>query len=268
MNSYLSVIAVSCVIPAREESWADSLPPSIKRRDPRIWQMAYAAGSRALAQTDLKPRSIIAGTALGALDETKNFLEMLYAEGFGSPRNFIASVHNSMAGKLALEFKIPGPNITVCDGQNSPASSLVTADLLNDEDFPALLLLIDERIKLLDDLQRGFSDTCKTYLKENWEEAACAMIVCRDNSRARVKIRGIGPVPVDGQKPEIACRKLAGLSGDNPNVKFLFEESCSSFIQPAICVCELIADEAPSHGIIGSYSPTSAAAACVELIHA
>ena len=84
----------------------DEVPASLKRRDPRIWQMAYVATHRAIESSPLKPRSIVVATALGALDETKNFLDGVFSDGLGSPRNFIASVHNSMAGKIAQEFKI------------------------------------------------------------------------------------------------------------------------------------------------------------------
>ena len=130
----------------------------MKRQDARIWQMAYAATAGIVTTEDAcHPRSVIVGTALGALDETRLFLDGVFIDGLGSPRNFIAAMYNSIAGKLALEFTICGPSLTICDSHNSFASALVAADLLADNDFPVLLCIVDERLPLLDDLQPHFS---------------------------------------------------------------------------------------------------------------
>ena len=131
----MPILAAACVEPDADPSWSASLPAAIKRRDPRIWQMAYAAAHRVVSNGTAVPASIVCATALGALDETRNYLDGVFKDGFGSPRHFIASVHNSMAGKLALEFKIAGPNLTVCEGQNSFASALAAASLLSPEDY-------------------------------------------------------------------------------------------------------------------------------------
>jgi len=134
---YLSVQSASAVLPLQEPSWSDEVPASLKRRDPRIWQMAYVASLRVMTNLPVKPNAIMVATALGALDETKNFLDGVFTDGLGSPRNFIASVHNSMAGKLAQEFKVAGPNLTLCDGHNSLASAIGACALLQSGDFPA-----------------------------------------------------------------------------------------------------------------------------------
>jgi len=267
MNNYLSVMSVSAVIPSREQTWADSVPSQMKRRDPRIWQLAHTASKRAVETANSRPKSVIAGTALGALDETKNFLDMLFKEGFGSPRNFIASVHNSMAGKIALDLEIPGPNLTVCDGHNSFASALATAALLDYESFPVLLLIIDEHIELLDILKPSFSDRCIPYIKENWEEAAVAFVIDRQNSDSKVGIRSAGPVPVNNKSPVKVCMELAGLPTQKSD-HLIFEESCFSFVQPAITAFDLISTGFTGSKTIGSYSPTSKSAAIVEIKHA
>jgi hypothetical protein len=267
MNNNLSVMSVSAVIPSREQNWTDSVPSQMKRRDPRIWQLAHAASRRAIETAHCKPQSVIAGTALGALDETKNFLDMLFKEGFGSPRNFIASVHNSMAGKIALDLEIPGPNLTVCDSHNSFASAVATAALLDDESFPVLLLIIDEHIPLLDMLRSSFSDRCIPYIKENWEEAAVAFVIDRENSGSNAGIRSRGPVPVINRNPGTVCMELAGLSMETSD-RLLFEESCFSFVQPAITAFDLITTGFTGSKIIGSFSPTSKSAAIVEITHA
>ena len=117
MQQFLSVLSSSAIIPRREPEWEKEVPASLKRRDPRIWQMAYLAASRTLGKTDLKPNSIVIGTGLGALDETKNVLDGVYGEGFSSPRNFIASVHNSIAGKLALNSGSQVPTLQCVKGR-------------------------------------------------------------------------------------------------------------------------------------------------------
>ena len=38
MRNHLSVISSGAVVPSREPQWTDEVPPSLKRRDPRIWQ--------------------------------------------------------------------------------------------------------------------------------------------------------------------------------------------------------------------------------------
>lgn len=267
MRTQLNVVSVSAVIPSREHNWADLVPPQMKRRDPRIWHLAHVASKRAIETAICKPQSVIAGTALGALDETKNFLDMLYKEGFGSPRNFIASVHNSMAGKIALDLEIPGPNLTVCDGHNSFASAIATAGLLDDQSFPVLVLLIDEHIPLLDRLRSSFSDQCLPFLTENWEEAAVAFVIDRDNRESGIFISSRGPVPVNSKNPRDVCMDLGGNSTEVRN-SFLFEESCVSFIQPAISAFDLISNGFTGSKIIGSYSPSSKSAAIVEIINA
>ena len=264
MNRYLSIMSKGCVSPSREPQWTDAVPAALKRRDPRIWQMAYVAAIRALEQVAEKPNAIVIGTALGALDETKGVLDGVYGDGFPSPRNFIASVHNSMAGKLALELKIAGPNLTVCDGQNTTASALATADLLNESDFPVLLLLIDERIPLLDQLHPHLSEQCKNYLVENWEDAAVAFVIGTEQTPEYARVRSFGPVPTSGE-PKQACLDLAHKNISINISHMLFEKSSTSFIQPALTLYDCLTEGEEGTVVIGSYSPASRGTSILEL---
>jgi hypothetical protein len=267
MSIWFSIRSSGIVIPSEDPSWNSTIPPAMKRKDPRIWQLAYIATQRALSGSTLQCKSIISGTALGALDETKNFLDGIYGEGFGSPRNFIASVHNSMAGKLALDFKIEGPNLTVCDGHNSMASALSIASLLEDHEFPALLLLIDESISFFDTIGDHISQECKPYINKGWKDAAVALVIDKKLDSSSPMIRGFGPVRSAESSPLVQCRTLAeGAIEDFAQCEMLFAESTSSFIQPAIQLHNCYSSKGSKHLVVGSYSPVSKGTAVVEYL--
>jgi hypothetical protein len=238
----------------------------MKRRDPRIWQLAFAASKQAIDSAGVSPRSIVCGTALGALDETKNYLDGVFKDGFGSPRSFIASVHNSMAGRMAMEFRIRGPNITVCDGHNSFASALGTAQLLDGSAFPSLVLAVDENLALLRQLQPHLSTQCKEFLREGWQEAAVAfMIDTPSASRAAPCFCCAGPCLARGETPDNLCRRLTRENGFKESALLPLAESCDSFIKPAVTAYRLLTEHAGGETVIGSYSPSSDAAAVVSL---
>ena len=267
MKRYFSIPAHEAVFPGGNSDWKSAVPASMKRRDARIWQMAYAAAAPVVDKcAGTPPRSTIVGTALGALEETRQFLEGVFTDGLGSPRNFISSVHNSIAGKLALEFKIRGPNLTVCDSHNSFASAIITADLLTERDFPVLVCIVDERIALLDELQPHFSHRCLPYLAENWEEAAVAFMLDTAGAGGN-RLRAFGPGCTQRRDPEAVCRaiierELPGYAG-----AFVLNETTASFVQPATAAAAHL-DTGSGRAIIGSFSPTSGAVALVEVIRA
>ncbi len=264
MGKYLSIINSAAVVPGREPQWQEEVPASIKRRDPRIWQMAWLAASRVLSAADSKANSIITGTALGALDETKNVLDGVYDTGFSSPRNFIASVHNSMAGKISLEFKIPGPNLTMCEGQNSFASAVSAAVLLDSSCFPVLLLVVDERIELLDRIHPYMSRKCSEYLCADWEEAAVAFLLGTAEQNSNTLIRSLGPFPADENDPGKSCREMV-LRYLKPGC-IIPDNTSTSFVKPAISAFEWLNSSDPNPAAVCSYSPSSKGAAIVELL--
>lgn len=268
MRPFFALKSCSIVSPANEPTWNTAVPVSMKRRDARIWQMAYVAAKRALSSlqpTERQPVSIIVGTALGALEETRLFLDGVFTDGLGSPRNFIASVYNSIAGKLAAELQIQGPNLTFCDGHNSLASSLVGASLLNPEDFPVLLVIVDERLPLLDQLQPHIAKRCRPYLSVNWEEAAVVFVLDNATPTDPIRIRSFGPTPTGRRDPEIVCREHIATHLPDFSGKLLCKESSTSFIEPAIAAYN-VCKQAIGHTIVGSYSPTSGAIGLVEIL--
>jgi len=261
----LSVIGVSSIQPARDPDWSAEVPKIMRTRAPRIWCMAHAAVKKMLIDCSRTPKSIVTATALGALGETKNFLDGVFKDGFGSPRNFIASVHNSMAGKLAVDFSINGPNLTICDGQNSFASALVTASLLSQKDFPVCLVVIEERIELLDTILPYLSEECAAYLNRNWYEAAVVFLLDNNQIQGCPRISAVGPETVGSLAPEEKCALLAGAISGNGITLPPLDETSDSFVKPAIVAHNHITEAAPGTYLIGSYAPSAQAAAVVML---
>ena len=263
MKRFLTLTGHNAVFPDINDEWKTAVPPKMKRRDARIWQMACAAAGPLVSASERSPRSVIVGTALGALEETRQFLEGIFTDGLGSPRNFMSSVHNSIAGKIALECGIRGPNLTICDSHNSFASSIVAADLLDEHDFPVLICIVDERIPILDELYPHFSRRCRPYLSPEWKEAAIAFCIDLPGTPGR-PIRAFGPLCTQRRDPEFVCRSILQKEIPLFTGSFRFKECTTSFIQPAIAAAEVV-NSGTDHTIIGSYSPTSGAAALVEI---
>lgn len=259
-----TVINSAKVTPHNDNEWQNEIPKAMKRRAPRIWRMAHVAVSRALSELDIKPKSIITSTALGALDETVGFLNGSFTDGFGSPRNFIASVHNSMAGNLAMSFDIKGPNLTVCDSQNSLASSLVSASFLNESDFPVLLIAVDERTELLDNLYENFSPDCKDVIDPNWVEGAVAFLIDRSDSN-ELEISADGPTPLNNLLVEDFFKSIQ-FKFSSEGLKFHnYKDSSKSFITTALILHEIINDSTENKSVVPAFSPSSNAVSFIKI---
>lgn len=168
--------SIGAVFPDDDITWKEELPKSLKRRVPKIWQMSYIATKRAIALApSLSIDAVVSGTALGAIKETVTFTEKLNSTGFGAPKQFIASVHNSMAGVLAKEFNITGPNLTFCDSHNSASSAIYSASIL-DEDT-VLVILVDEYITILSEIFKS-CDNSNSFLNGT-KEGAVALILSK-----------------------------------------------------------------------------------------
>jgi hypothetical protein len=267
MNT-LSLSAAARLLPAEEPKFRELLPPAVKRRDPRIWQMAFEAARRAIERSPASPRSIVTATALGALDETCRFLDGIFKDNLGSPRNFVASVHNSMAGRLAMLFKISGPNLTICDGQNSLASAIAVCAAFDADSLPALVVAVDEHTELLARLLPHVSAECRAYLHPGWVDGAVAFVVDRPQAGGAYQVAALGPAPLaPDQKPRTAVDALCSRAGLDPAHCMQPRHSSISFLRPAIVVQQRLeasnADPLPL--IVPSYSPAARAAALVYL---
>jgi len=265
--NFLTIEKSSIVLPDPAGNWSSNFSPREKRRTPRIWQMALQAVSDSISVNgpDTKPGAIVTATALGALDETKNFLDTVIKTGFGAPRHFIASVHNSMAGRIAIDYAITGPNITICDGPNSLASALVATTTIADKYFPVLFVAVDERIALLDELYPHLSPQCRKMFIRNWQEAAIAMVLGKEEKKDCAQIRGYAPFPVTNENIEEQClEKARNWCSDDFSTQSLQDVS-KSFIQPALEAQHIISRHHDSHVIIPTYSPSAQAGALIEI---
>jgi hypothetical protein len=262
----LKVLSTAAVDPRTDPQWAAAVPAAMKRRDARIWQLAFAAAKPAIDAAGSRPQSVVVATALGALDETAQFLDGVFKDGFGSPRNFIASVHNSMAGKLAMEFKITGPNLTICEGANSFASAVAAATLLAPAEFPVLLVVVDEEIELLRQLTPHLSAACRHHTTDSWADGAVAFMLDRGVPHDLPRIAAAGPQPVAADSnPTDICNALAAAVDPAAVILSTLARTSATYIAPAQSAHAVIADNKAGCCAIGSYSPTSDAAAVVVL---
>jgi len=119
------------------------------RRLKRLSRMGLSLAMAAVedANEDHQPGSVFFGTGWGALSETHDFLKALYETGerFASPTDFMGSVHNATAGRIAIKFAAKGPNITTTGGDYSFEQALMSAQFLaTDENRPLLVMGADE----------------------------------------------------------------------------------------------------------------------------
>ncbi|HEY9161282.1 MAG TPA: beta-ketoacyl-[acyl-carrier-protein] synthase family protein [Desulfomonilia bacterium] len=130
------------------DSIAKDLPPRLVRRLGRLSQIvlalcdsAYKAGG-----SSEKPEAVFFGTGWGALSETSDFLSKIFETGgkYGSPTDFVGSVHNAPAGQAALFFSAKGANVTATSGDSSFEQALFMAQLLNETGRQSLLIGADE----------------------------------------------------------------------------------------------------------------------------
>jgi hypothetical protein len=204
----------------------------------------------------------VTATALGALDETRAFLDGIFKDGLGSPRSFIASVHNSMAGMLGIEFCIDGPNMTFVDGHNSLAGALSSLPLYDSDAFPALVVAVDEKIDLLDSITDAVSSICRPYLLE-WSDGAVAVIVDQPASSCRSGVAGLAPSPALSKEPSQRLRELLAENHFNPSTLLPLAETSGSFLASARSLHRAWENRPESPVTIGSYSPTADTVAAV-----
>ena len=143
-----------------DQEISQALSPRAVRRLKRLSRMGVSLAGAAMkdAHEENEPGSIFFGTGWGALSETHDFLEELYKtdERFSSPTDFMGSVHNATAGRIAIKVKAKGPNITTTGGDYSFEQALMSAQLLaTDDDKPVLVMGADEFHPVLSKLFNG-----------------------------------------------------------------------------------------------------------------
>jgi len=159
---------VTGVLPAEEAT--KDLPPRLLRRMKRLPRLSLALVESLLADSarEEPPAGVFLGTGWGPLSETHGFITRLFATGEerSSPTDFVGSVHNAVAGQVAIRHKITGPNVTATGGDTSFEQALYVAGLVGpaqggllvigaDEAHPELIPLLDESAALVEPLSDG-----------------------------------------------------------------------------------------------------------------
>jgi len=135
---------LSCQGTLSSDRLSEGLPPRAVRRMKRLARMTLGLAARTVGQVELTDPigDVYFGTALGALSETHDFLDKLYAsnEFYTSPIDFVGSVHNAPAGKVAMKEKVQGANVTMSGGDASFEQALTAAQYLSAESRQPLLV--------------------------------------------------------------------------------------------------------------------------------
>lgn len=158
LNAFLK--GLNCRGLLSDKKISQALSPRAIRRLKRLSRMGLSLANAAFedAHEDDKLKSVFFGTGWGALSETHDFLKALYEtdERFSSPTDFMGSVHNATAGRIAINFKAKGPNITTTGGDYSFEQALMSAQLLaKKDDKPILIMGADEFHPVLSKLFDG-----------------------------------------------------------------------------------------------------------------
>lgn len=130
---------------ALEEVTRD-LPPRLLRRMKRLPRMTLALAEDLLAGRESGPGTAFLGTGWGPLSETHDFIDRLFKsnEERSSPTDFVGSVHNAVAGQVAIRHRITGANVTATGGNVSFEQALYLAGLLSPLDDSVLVAGVDE----------------------------------------------------------------------------------------------------------------------------
>ena len=111
----------------------DYFSPIEMRRMSRIIKCSSAAAAECIKEANVdKIDGIITGTGLGCLEDTEKFLNKMLDtdEGLLTPTTFIQSTHNTLGGKIAVDYKCNEYNFTYAHKTISFESGLLDAVLL------------------------------------------------------------------------------------------------------------------------------------------
>ncbi|MCB2187985.1 MAG: beta-ketoacyl-[acyl-carrier-protein] synthase family protein [Deltaproteobacteria bacterium] len=123
------------------------LDQGILRRTKRTSQMALALATAAVAPGLPRPQAVYHATVLGSQSETQDFLQDLLASGerHASPIDFMGSVHNAPAGRVAMHLAAPGPNLTLTGLDTAFEEAILAACLTSrGQEAPCLVLGAEE----------------------------------------------------------------------------------------------------------------------------
>jgi hypothetical protein len=128
-----------------------------------------------------------------------------------------------------------------------------------------MLIAVDEKIELFQQIIPHLSKPCKTYLNEEWTEAAVCFIIDAPRDKHAPCIAAAGPRRLIGSNPQQAFVELAGEIGLNDQEVAALNETSDSFLKPALVAHGHYNAHDTGDFCIGSYSPSAQAIALVSL---
>ncbi|MCK5809362.1 beta-ketoacyl synthase chain length factor [bacterium] len=144
---------------AEKPKYREYIPPMVARRMGRETKMAVVAALRALKEANNpEVEAIITGTGLGAMSQTKQFMNSLLEnnETMLNPASFIHSTPNTMSSAIAHSLQCNGYNATYSQRELSFEVALSDAILLlkSESYTTALVGGSDEYIQELEPLSK------------------------------------------------------------------------------------------------------------------
>lgn len=124
------------VLKAVEPNYKEFIPPAMIRRMSRTVKMSSVASHYALKEAGIdNPDAIIVGTGIGCAQDSEKFLKNVLHnnEEFLTPTFFIQSIHNTVAGQIALGLKCHAYNFTYVNPSSSLEFSFLDAKLQIDD---------------------------------------------------------------------------------------------------------------------------------------
>jgi hypothetical protein len=159
-----------------------AMPPQRAGRKARLPTVAAELARRAVGEHSIPENAaIFFGTTYGAETETEAFVEnmILHEEQFPKPRAFSASVHNSMATRIAIELGVRGTNRTYVQAEHSFQLALRAAARVP----IAIVGSLDESTELLRRGHTEFGDVLEG-------EGGAVLYAHPDGAMARIRLDG------------------------------------------------------------------------------
>ncbi len=174
-----------------EPDYKEWIDPRVSRRMSRLIKMVVTAAKSALKDSEVeKPDAIIAGTALGCIEDTETFLSGLITnqETLLNPAPFIQSTHNTPSSTVAILLGCNSYNGTYAHRNNSFETALLDSCMqIEDGSENVLCMGFDEITKNSEFILKRLRIRGETALSEN----TGAFVLGKNKGNASAQIDGI-----------------------------------------------------------------------------
>lgn len=230
--------------------YGDFIPARIKRRMGIGVRMGVTC-AKILGEQE-SPKSVVVGTGMGCIIESVKFMYDVKETTAVSPTSFIQSVHNTVAGQIAINMSNTGYNMTFSHGGFSFESALKDAQLLCEEGQTVLVGGVEEYSEAYADFEgmgdADLSEGVSFFNVSNKAEGARAMVSTVDHLACKVgdeedalKELGLGVSLI-----------LQGVSVPGDCRENMYSDICGIYMSNAAfglhLACELLDSEAPVYG--------------------